>query len=77
MKNLIKLIVSVVMFCSCGKDTYYRCVSCIAESNSGKILQYKIECSSTSGFLEGFTQGLRDFYKDNGDTATVFCIYSN
>ncbi len=62
---------------SCSDDDDYlrtRCMSCIAESNSGRIVNYLIECNNDE-YLKSYAEGVRLYYKENGDTVLVRCIY--
>ncbi len=74
MGKIICIILIFIGFSSCNKET---CVSCIAESISGKIVNYSIECDKSDSYLNGYIDGLRNFHKDNGDTVVVRCISSN
>lgn len=74
MKHLIlSIVVTTTFLFSCEREQ--RCVSCIAETNSGKIVKYVTECHTDNAYLIGFTEGLKQYYKDNGDTVTVLCTY--
>lgn len=72
MKKIICWMASILLLMSCSKET---CMSCIAESRSGVITRYIIECNKSSKFLKGYADGLRQYYKDKGDSIVVYCIY--
>lgn len=72
MTKLFFLALAIVTLSSCVKET---CMSCIAESHSGIIVDYIIKCDKSSKFLKGYADGQRVHYKENGDTVVVHCIY--
>lgn len=64
-------IVSIlVIFTSCRK----RCVACAVENKSGVLIAVKTECDRSTRYLEGYIEGLKQYYKENGDTSTVQCL---
>lgn len=73
MQNVILPIgLLLLLFTSCKKE---RCVTCIAQANSGRIVKYTIECDASNRYLNGYADGLREFYKNTGDTVKVQCVY--
>ena len=74
MKNILSLlIVFATLLTSCTEKR--TCMSCIAEAQSGVMVDYFIECNEDISFLQGYAEGRRLYYKDNGDTVAVHCIY--
>ena len=72
MKKLTFGILLIFILASCEEET---CASCISESLSGKIVDYDSQCYSDFRYVEGYVAGLKDYYKDNGDTVVVNCTY--
>ncbi|WP_222166654.1 hypothetical protein [Edaphocola aurantiacus] len=73
MKKALLLIAVAALLASCTEKK--TCMSCIAEAHSGVTVDYFIECSEDVSFLQGYAEGRRLYYKDNGDTVKVHCIY--
>jgi hypothetical protein len=73
MKKAFLFIALAALLVSCTEKK--TCMSCIAEAHSGVTVDYFIECSEDVGFLQGYAEGRRLYYKDNGDTVRVHCIY--
>lgn len=78
-KSILSCLLIFCTFISCKEDKITitkldKCVSCIAESNSGKIINYTIDCFDTIEKTEDYYKGLSQYYVDHGDTVTVKCI---
>lgn len=66
---------TIILLCaillSCAKE---KCVMCIAESDSGNIIKMHSACNKKESYLNGFIQGIEDYYQDyGGDTTHVHC----
>lgn len=48
----------------------------IAGGKSGKVVKHVIDCDKDADYLKGFEDGLIQYYKENGDTVTVKCLYN-
>lgn len=59
-----------LLLSACTKD---ECISCIAETPSGVILEQRIGCNTSKGYTDGFEEGFRQRYREQGDTARVNC----
>ena len=60
----------VLLLTACRKE---ECISCIAESPSGTIMDQQIGCSADKGYSDGFEEGFRQRFREQGDTAQVNC----
>lgn len=74
MKKILIIALLVFVQTSCKRKT---CISCIAEGNSGKIVQTKSECDKSLNYLNGYKDGLKQYYKNTGDSVQVHCTYMN
>jgi hypothetical protein len=72
-KKIFSFLSLLFILSSCEK----KCISCIAETNSGKIVNYSTECDTDTRYLDGYYEGLKQYYKEHGDTVTVNCAYGN
>lgn len=72
MKRIFLFLVVSLFIISCKKEI---CVSCIAESDNGKIVNYVMECDNNRKYINGYVTGFNTYYKEHGDTVTVHCIY--
>ncbi|MDQ0067815.1 hypothetical protein [Chryseobacterium lathyri] len=76
MKTMIRtgLLISIMSFYSCAKED---CVSCIAESKAGKIVETRMACDENSEYLVGFVNGFKQKHQEmSGDSVVVYCAYS-
>lgn len=72
-KIFITLIVSF-FFISCERES---CVTCIAESKEGKIIENRMACDKSDSYLQGFVDGFTDKHQENvKDSINVHCAYS-
>lgn len=56
---------------SCSQQ---KCVVCIAESEAGNIIKVISECDKRESYLQGFIDGINQYYLDyGGDTTNVHC----
>ena len=72
MKNTILIMALLALLISCSKE---ECLSCIAESKFGNIIETRLSCDSDSDYLNGFENGYKDRYKDI-DSIDVHCANS-
>lgn len=72
MKSTLYILLIVIVFSSCKQED---CITCIAESQSGKIIETRLACDSDSEYLRGFINGFKDKHSTN-DSTTVHCAYS-
>ncbi|MEZ0454733.1 hypothetical protein ABTW24_24305 [Sphingobacterium thalpophilum] len=75
MKHL-KLILCIItfLFSSCKKE---QCVTCIAESSDGKIIETRMACDKNDSYLKGFIDGFKDRHRENKeDEINVQCTYN-
>jgi len=76
MKTMIRIgcFISIMLFHSCAKED---CVSCIAESKAGKIVETRMACDESSEYLVGFVNGFKQKHQEtSGDSVIVHCAYS-
>lgn len=74
MKKTLTLLALAVITISCEKE---RCVTCIAESNEGKIIETRASCDGSSRYLNGFVDGFKEKHQESEkDSVTVHCIYT-
>lgn len=76
MKTMIRIgfLISTMSFYSCAKED---CVSCIAESKAGKIVETRMACDESSEYLVGFVNGFKEKHQEiSGDSVIVHCAYS-
>jgi hypothetical protein len=60
----------IMLFTACRKE---ECISCIAESPSGTIMDQQIGCSADKGYSDGFEDGFLQRFREQGDSARVNC----
>ena len=72
MKNFI-IISSLIVLSSCREEG---CVTCIAESKEGKIIETKSACDSSLKYLNGFVDGFKQKHQENmQDSINVQCTF--
>lgn len=72
MKNFI-IISILLLLASCANE---ECVTCIAESKEGKIIETKSACDSSSKYLNGFVDGFKQKHQENmQDSINVQCTF--
>ena len=62
----------LLIFSSCRKE---ECITCIAQAESGKIMETRLACDKSERYLKGFGDGVKEKYKDV-DSINVYCAYS-
>lgn len=72
MKSILYILLIATVFSSCKQED---CITCMAESQSGKIIETRLVCDSDSEYLRGFINGFKDKHRTN-DSTTVHCAYS-
>jgi len=74
MKKLYSLILIALFITSCEDK---QCVSCIAESKEGKIIETRSACHESPKYLDGFTDGFKEKHQQNTkDSINVYCTYT-
>ncbi|WP_066829513.1 hypothetical protein [Rufibacter ruber] len=66
------LVILLLFLLSCDTPS---CISCIAQTPKMAIIEHQVICDEDIYFVEGFEAGMKDRYKDKGDTVTVLCDY--
>jgi hypothetical protein len=70
-KSIASIFLIAMLALSCSKQ---ECVVCIAESHSGNIIKVISECDKSESYLQGFIDGVNQYYQDyRGDTTNVHC----
>jgi len=69
-RNTVFFLFLAIGLTACRKE---ECISCIAESPSGTIMDQQIGCSADKGYSDGFEEGFRQRFREQGDTAQVNC----
>ncbi|MCD0455707.1 hypothetical protein LPB85_09700 [Chryseobacterium sp. LC2016-27] len=72
MKTILYILLIAMVFSSCKQED---CITCIAESQSGKIIETRLACDSDSEYLRGFINGFKDKHRAN-DSIIIHCAYS-
>lgn len=73
-KLITGFILILFLFFSCSKED---CVTCIAESKPGKIIETRLACDKDNEYLRGFINGFKEKHNENTtDSITVHCAYS-
>ncbi|MEG0926304.1 hypothetical protein [Chryseobacterium sp.] len=73
-KSIIGFTLVLLLFFSCSKED---CVTCIAESKSGKIIETRLACDKDSEYLRGFINGFKERHREGtNDSTKVYCAYS-
>jgi hypothetical protein len=74
MKN-ITVFILLILFISCEDEKY---VTCIAESEQGKIIETRSTCNKSTKYLKGFTDGFKDKHEEaTTDSVYIHCTYTN
>lgn len=74
MKKLYSLLLITMLITSCEDK---QCVTCIAESNKGKIIETRSACDESPKYLDGFTDGFKEKHQQNtNDSINVHCTYT-
>lgn len=68
--TLSACLVTMLLLSSCRKE---ECISCIAETPQGILLDQEIGCSEEKGYADGFEEGFRQRFIDEGVAANVNC----
>lgn len=74
MKKILLIGMLYLLVTSCKKE---QCVTCIAESSNGKIIETRMACDKNDSYLKGFIDGFKDKHSENKeDEINVQCTYS-
>lgn len=73
----MKLILSIIILLIVLSCEDKQCVTCIAESKEGKIIETRSACDESSKYLNGFTDGFKEKHQQNvNDSIKVHCTYT-